>query len=255
MLPEFISLVRANNPGVMTLEGTNSYVIRTLQGCLVIDPGPLDELHLSALQQATDEKVSATLLTHDHPDHAEGAIEFANRVNSALFAVNSEYVVNGGEPLRDGFEFSDALVSLKTIATPGHTSDSVSFLATSDLALPALFTGDTILGSGTSVVAYPDGSVGDYLNSLDLLIDLVAENDSEVLLLPGHGPLHPSASPIMEYYREHRLERVMQMREVLAKGITDIDEIVDAIYPDLPVALRFAAVMSAKAAYAYVQKN
>ena len=104
-------------------------------------------------------------------------------------------------------------------------------------------------------VAYPDGSVGDYLNSLDLLIDLVAENDSEVLLLPGHGPLHPSASPIMEYYREHRLERVMQMREVLAKGITDIDEIVDAIYPDLPVALRFAAVMSAKAAYAYVQKN
>src|SRR4051812_5798724 len=149
-LPTGVTLVRADNPGPMTLDGTNTWILR--ESGIVVDPGPLDEAHLQAIAELGPFEL--ILVTHGHLDHTEGA----PRLSELLGGVPVRGATFG--PLVDG----ERIGGLRVLAVPGHTKDSVAFVADD-----AVFTGDTILGRGTTVVAWPDGDLGDYLSSLDKL--------------------------------------------------------------------------------------
>ncbi|MEI6250211.1 MAG: MBL fold metallo-hydrolase [Actinomycetes bacterium] len=253
MIPSFVSLVRADNPGPMTLEGTNTWIVSAPSGALVIDPGPLIQEHLDAVALATDGKVAGIFLTHGHLDHSEGAERFAEMVKAPVFARLPEFTSPEAAPLVDGFQITDGDVSFRVIATPGHTADSLSFF-TEKGSHTGLFTGDTILGRGSSIVAYPDGSVGPYLASLRELSEMLGSR-SAVPLLPGHGPVHDSSLPVVDQYLHHRLERVAEVRAAMARGIIDVEAITDAVYVGLPENLKWAALLSVQAQVAYVNEN
>lgn len=240
-----IKLVRANNPGPMTLDGTNTWIIPDGTNFVVVDPGPLAADHLDALCDATAGNVSRILLTHGHPDHAEGAEEFARRVSATIFAAE----VGGAEPLHDMDRFSCDNGSITVLSTPGHTGDSLTFLVELGNEV-ALLTGDTVLGRGTSVVMPPDGRLADYLHSLDRLEQLAIDykkRQLDLALLPGHGPIHQDVEPVLRFYVTHRKERLVQIQEVIKSGITDADAIVESIYSDVPENVKAAARLSVQA--------
>lgn len=142
----------------------------------------------------------------------------------------------GGAPLTDGEWLGGPVGGLRVLATPGHTPDSVC------LHLPidrVLLTGDTVLGSGMTVIAHPEGCLADYLTSLERLAVLV---DSD-LLLPGHGPVRSSAATLASY-RRHRAERLSRVRAARAAGISGMPDLLAAVYPDLAESLRPAAEAS-----------
>src|SRR5690348_655800 len=166
----------------MTLDGTNTWILRAPgeEGCVVIDPGEEDEPHL-ALAAATG-PVAIVLLTHRHDDHAAGARRFAELTGAPVRALDPSLVL-GSEALGDGDVVAAAGCEVRVVATPGHTSDSLSFLLDGP-GDPAVLTGDTVLGRGTTVIAHPDGALGPYLGSLRRLADLA----DGTAVLPGHGP-------------------------------------------------------------------
>ncbi|MCW2715265.1 MAG: beta-lactamase domain protein, partial [Frankiales bacterium] len=153
------SVVLAPNPGPMTLEGTNTWVLRAPgeTECVVVDPGPLHEGHLA--QVASAGRVTAVLLTHGHLDHSEGARRFAELTGAPVRALDPAHRY-GTEGLGEGDVVASAGVELRVLATPGHTSDSLSFVVSGPDGTAAVLTGDTILGRGTTVVAHPDGVLG-----------------------------------------------------------------------------------------------
>ena len=236
------SVVTAPNPGPMTLEGTNTWVLRAPgeSACVVVDPGPLHERHLAEVAAAGP--VAVVLLTHGHPDHSEGARRFAELTGAPVRALDPGHR-HGGEGLVDGDVVAAAGVELRVLATPGHTSDSLSFV------LPdAVLTGDTVLGRGTTVVAHPDGVLGDYLCSLRRLRAL-----GELTVLPGHGPELSSAGVVAEHYLAHREARLQQVRAALESGATSADEIVERVYADVDRVLWPAARLSVLAQLAHLR--
>jgi glyoxylase-like metal-dependent hydrolase (beta-lactamase superfamily II) len=239
--PAWATLVRANNPSPMTLEGTNTWVLRApgQTGCVVVDPGPLLEPHLQAVAEAGP--VLVTVLTHGHPDHAEGAARFAEMVGCDVVARDPSLCI-GGDPLdTDGESWGAAGVELTTLHTPGHTSDSICLVA--DVAGErAVLTGDTVLGRGTTVVAHPDGRLADYLDSLARLRFL-----ADVAVLPGHGPVLPDARSAADDYLAHRAERLRQVEAALAAGARTPREVVEVVYADVDRALWDAAELSVRA--------
>jgi glyoxylase-like metal-dependent hydrolase (beta-lactamase superfamily II) len=241
-----VGRVLAPNPGPMTLDGTNTYVLRGAgtPGCVVVDPGPLDDGHLHAV--AAYGPVDLVLLTHRHPDHAEGAHRFARDTGAPMAAADPAYVIDA-DLLADGVTLHVAGLAVQVAATPGHTSDSMSFVVTDD-AEPAVLTGDTILGRGTTVVAHPDGVLADYLRSLERLRGLGA-----MRLLPGHGPVRADASVVAADYLQHRAERLDQVRAALARGARTPREVVEVVYADVDRALWPAAEQSVRAQLDYLQ--
>jgi len=237
----------------MTLEGTNTWIVAAPSGALVIDPGPLMQEHLDAIALATDGKVAGIFLTHGHLDHSEGAQRFSEMVKAPVFARLPDFTSKEATPLVDGLQINDGEVSFRVIATPGHTADSISFFAEKG-SDTGLFTGDTILGRGSSIVAYPDGSVGAYLASLRALSAMLGSR-SPVPLLPGHGPVNESSLPVVDQYLSHRLERVAQVRDAMARGITDIEAITDDVYAGLSENLKWAALLSVHAQVAYINES
>ncbi len=156
------SVVLARNPGMMTLDGTNTWILRAPGNdrAIVVDPGPDHDVHLDAVVAAAGD-VAAILLTHHHHDHSAGAMRLAHRTRAPIRVLDPGDHF-GTEGLRDGEVVTAAGVDVRVWRTPGHTADSLSFLIDDE----AVLTGDTILGRGTTVVAYPDGNLGDYLASL-----------------------------------------------------------------------------------------
>ena len=208
--------VLAPNPGPMTLDGTNTWVLRGDRSgpSVVVDPGPLHEGHLDAVARAArrDGDVAAVLLTHGHLDHSEGARALAERVGCGVRSLDPAYRL-GSEGLRDGDVVAAGALELRVVATPGHTSDSLSFHLASE---GAVLTGDTVLGRGTSVVAHPDGRLGEYLASLDRLQRLVEAHEVAVLW-PGHGPALTDPLEVLRRYLAHRHERLEQVRQALVE--------------------------------------
>jgi len=229
----------------MTLDGTNTWVLRADPSgpSVVVDPGPLHEAHLDAVVRSAGE-VAAVLLTHRHLDHSEGARAFAERVGCGVRALDPAYRL-GTEGLRDGDVVTAGDLELHVVATPGHTSDSLSFLLAGE---GALLTGDTVLGRGTTVVAHPDGRLGDYLASLERLHRLVGVHEATVLW-PGHGPVLTEPLTVIERYLEHRRERLAHVREALRDlgPSASSRAVVERVYADVDPVLWGAAELSVRA--------
>lgn len=234
-------VVLAPNPGPMTLEGTNTWVLRApdAQSCVVVDPGPDHEEHLQRV--AAQGPVDVVLLTHGHHDHSAGARRFAELTGAPVRALDPRHRL-GDEGLVDGDVVTAAGLELRVAHTPGHSSDSLSFV------LPdAVLTGDTILGRGTTVVAHPDGVLAHYLDSLRRLRDL-----GDVAVLPGHGPELPNAGEAAQHYLDHRETRLEQVRAAVAAGARTAREVVEVVYADVDRVLWTAAEMSVRAQLDYL---
>ncbi|HEX6231363.1 MAG TPA: MBL fold metallo-hydrolase [Actinomycetota bacterium] len=219
MLP--IVRVLAPNPGIRELEGTNTWVVGRAPA-IVIDPGPDDEGHLREVER-TAGRVGAIVLTHDHPDHAPGASPLSVASGAPVHAMRPP---DGGEKIRDGQTISSGGASLVAVATPGHSPDSVSFHIPEE---GALFTGDTVLGRGTSVLDPPEGELAAYLRSLRRMRELEPRT-----IYPGHGPTVLRAVEKLDEYLEHRAMREEQVLAGLADGPRSPDELVPGIYGDYP---------------------
>ncbi len=240
--------VLAPNAGPMTLDGTNTWVLRAgpSSRSLVVDPGPLHAGHLDAVEDTAGD-VAVVLLTHGHPDHSEGARAFAERVGCGVRALDPVFVY-GDEGLHDGDVVEVDGLEVRVVGTPGHTGDSLSFVLATDRAV---LTGDTVLGRGTTVVAHPDGKLGAYLGSLRRLRDL-AEQHAVEAIWPGHGPVLGAALPAIDYYLAHRAERLEQVRQAVSAGAAEPMDVVRAVYADVDERLWPAAELSVRAQLEYL---
>jgi len=245
--------VLAGNPGLMTLDGTNTWVLRAPgeQVALVVDPGPDLPEHLDAIETALDgARVVRVLLTHGHPDHSEGAAAFAERVHAPVAALDPAHRL-GDEGVVDGDVVTCGSLEVAVVGTPGHTADSLSFHLRNDAAL---ITGDTVLGRGTTVVAHPDGRLAEYFHSLHRL-RLVAEDSGAEYVLPGHGPVLVDPVGAVTAYEQHRHARLDQVRAALAAGAVTADDVVETVYADVPREIWPAARLSVLAQLAYLDRD
>jgi len=243
--------VLAPNPGAMTLEGTNTWVLMEPGSthCVVVDPGPLDEQHLQRVLDVValrGARVSLTLLTHGHMDHAGSAGRFGELTGAPVRAIGA-----GPDGLGDGERLTVDGLNLVVVATPGHTGDSLSILLAAE---NALLTGDTILGHGTAVVAWPDGELAAYLQSLQR-IEAMTGSREVTQILPGHGPTLPDAAGAVRYYLDHRSQRLRQVRAAVALMGVDVDGVVETVYADVPRDLWPVARLSVQAQLDYLRTH
>jgi glyoxylase-like metal-dependent hydrolase (beta-lactamase superfamily II) len=210
--------VLAPNPSVETLEGTNTWIVGR-NPSIVIDPGPNDPGHVDEVAREAA-PVVAVLVTHDHPDHAPGARPLAERTAAPVHAMR----LAGAERLRAGQRFRAGGVELAVIPTPGHTSDHVAFF---DASSGALFTGDAVLGRGTSFIDPPHGDLVRYLISLRRMLEL-----SPRTIYPGHGPVVLRPVDVLQGYLTHRQEREEQILAAIATEPRAIEAIVETVYAD-----------------------
>lgn len=244
--------VLAPNPGLMTLDGTNTWLIAEPGGAtaIVVDPGPDDEAHLQRVLQlaaSQDLRIADIVLTHRHGDHSAGAPRLAELTGAPVRAVDPAHRL-GSEGLPAGTVLDSAGCELRVIATPGHTSDSVSLHIPAD---EVVLTGDTVLGRGTAVIA-DDGSLGDYLASLARL-RLLADATGLRQLLPGHGPLLADPAGVLDFYLAHRAERLDEVRAAVAAGDASPAEIVARVYAAVDKALWPFAESSVRAQLRYLR--
>jgi glyoxylase-like metal-dependent hydrolase (beta-lactamase superfamily II) len=241
------SVLLQHNPGPMTLDGTNTWLLRgpDADDTVVVDPGQADDTHLARVLEAAP-SIALVLVTHGHFDHSEAAAEVHARTGAPVRAIDPAHC-RGAAPLGDGEVIEAAGVLVKVLATPGHTADSASFVVGEE---DAVLTGDTILGRGTTVVAHPDGVLGAYLDSLRRLQDL-----GDALVLTGHGPELPSVRDAATYYLAHRQERLQQVRAALADLGPDATarQIVEVVYADVDRAVWWAAELSVAAQLDYLR--
>ena len=231
-LPEGVSVILAPNPSPMTGNGTNTYLVSGGQGCVVIDPGPLIESHLVAVAEAAQELggARALLVTHGHPDHAEGAARLRELTGAPVLAWSREGVPAADETLDDGDVATLGDRALRAIYTPGHRYDHLCFLLEDE---GTLFAGDLVAGVGTVVIAPPEGDLDDYLASLRRLLAMDARDLR--LIAPGHGPAREDVQELLEGYLTHREQRE---RQLVAALVVDergqrISELVVRIYTDV----------------------
>lgn len=234
----------APNPSPMTLDGTNTYVLTEAGtgAAIVLDPGPDDDGHRARVEAALadlDAACELVLVTHHHADHSEAARSWAGRFGCRVAAPTAEVAGPSGRVVADGDRLEVAGLVLTAVATPGHTRDHTAYRHPSG----ALFTGDHVLGRGTSVVAHPDGDLVAYLASLRRVLDLGPD-----VLYPGHGPeLTEDPSDVLRFYLEHRAFRERQVLAVLGAGRHTPRAIVEVVYADVDRSLWDAAEASTRA--------
>lgn len=262
---ELASVQLAPNPGPMTLDGTNSYVLRAGSGsAVVVDPGPDDIGHLQVLAA---EPVTLILITHQHIDHTEGA-GLLHELTGAPVRAPRPQDCHGGDPLRAGERIAAGGLEIHVVATPGHTADSVSFFLPGDGPSGSVLTGDTVLGRGSTVIGIPDGTLAQYLDSLRTIAELRAphrvrgrEDGPPPVGLPAHGPVLPDIAAVCGQYIAHRLQRLDQVRAALdAAGLTageaqsddGIAAVLREVYPDLAPGVEVAAAYSVATQLAYL---
>lgn len=257
--PEILRIV-APNPGPMTLEGTNTYVVGS-DPAWVIDPGPADPGHIAVVRECASERggIGGVVLTHSHADHSDGVeplgeplawgsagtLDEAAALSAAWaeFADAAERLSLGSLPAGRGTAPADPpppqIGPFETIATPGHAADHVAF-AIGDVC----FCGDLVLGEGSSIVppSAGGGSLADYMNSLQALA-----GREFALLCPGHGP--PIADPAAKLaeYRDHRLQREADLLAALEAGERSRERLLDAAWGDVAPAMRPAAAIAMQA--------
>jgi glyoxylase-like metal-dependent hydrolase (beta-lactamase superfamily II) len=237
-----VTRVLAPNPSPLTLEGTNTFVVAEpgSGAVVVIDPGPELEEHAQAVVRACARReVELVLLTHTHVDHAQGARSFAGRVGAPLAALAGGWPTAGAPDLASGEPVAAGGLELRPLPTPGHAADHCCFELAAERAV---FTGDHVLGRGTTVVEWPGGDMADYLASLELLLERRPER-----LYPGHGPPVEDAVARVEAYLAHRRDREAQVLAALAAGDRTPAEVVARVYAEVDPALHPAAKLSVRA--------
>jgi glyoxylase-like metal-dependent hydrolase (beta-lactamase superfamily II) len=248
VVTERASFVLAANPGIMTLDGTNTWILREPGAArsVVVDPGPDDEAHLQAVLAAAG-PVGLVLFTHRHFDHTDALARFAELTGAPSRSTDPEFS-RGGPPLVDGETIEVDGLEIEVLATPGHTTDSTCFRLVAD---GSLLSGDTILGRGTTVIAHPDGVLGPYLDSLAHIRELIEEG-LVARILPGHGPVIDQPGVVVDFYLEHRAERLDQVRAAVAAGAVTPRDVVERVYSDVDEILWPAAELSVAAQLDYL---
>ena len=242
--PDRIRHYTANNPGIMTLQGTNQYVVGK-ENVLVIDVALSEDSNMDGIIEQAEamgaKKIEKILLTHIHSDHCGGALALRKRCGAKLGIHRSRAGYLGGEDFQydDNDQIGFGGGELQVLHTPGHESGHCCFYESGD---KVLFSGDNILGYGTAVIRPPDGNMTDYLRSLERLLEF---NIS--LILPGHGPLVGKPEAKIKEYIEHRRLREKQVLDALAKGRNTIGDITEMIYVDVSPALQRVAEFSVQA--------
>jgi glyoxylase-like metal-dependent hydrolase (beta-lactamase superfamily II) len=242
--PDRIRHYTANNPGIMTLQGTNQYVVGK-ENTLVIDVALSEDSNMDGIIEQAEamgaKKIEKILLTHIHSDHCGGALALRKRCGAKLGIHRSRAGYLGGEDFQ--YDDNDRIAfgggELQVLHTPGHESGHCCFYEPGD---KVLFSGDNILGYGTAVIRPPDGNMTDYLRSLERLLEF---NIS--LMLPGHGPLIGKPEAKIKEYIEHRRLREKQVLNALGKGRSTIGDITEMIYVDVSPALQRVAEFSVQA--------
>ncbi len=227
---EGVRRIVAANPSLMTYHGTNTYLIETGEGLVVLDPGPSDERHLDDVMAATGGEISAILISHTHSDHLGATAVLKARTGAKTYAFHLS-----GDPafapdilLRDG----DAAFGLTAIHTPGHASDHLCFSWRDGI----LFSADHVMSWSSSIVSPPGGDMTDYFASLRLVM---ARDDR--LYLPGHGPPLPDPRPYVEQLLHYRMKREAEIAQALLGGPQDTWGLVDRLYSKTDPWLRRAA--------------
>jgi len=223
--------VLAPNPGVYTLEGTNTWIVGR-EPSIVIDPGPDDSVHIDEVRRSAG-RVAAIVVTHDHDDHAPGARRLAEATGAPIHAFRP---FDGALAIRDGAEIAAERATVTAHHAPGHSPDHVVLFLASEAAL---FTGDAVLGRGTSVIDPPEGDLAAYLRSLRRMLELAPRT-----IYPGHGPTVFDAVGKLEEYLRHRAERERQLLEELSDGPRTIEALVAVVYSDYPPEVRPLAARS-----------
>lgn len=247
-LSDRVFCVRADNPSPMTYMGTNTWIIAEpdCPECVVVDPAPSGVHVENVLNECVGQglRVGAIVLTHCHADHTEGADDLESMTGAQVYSREDGSLVDGVfEPIDGGPVF-------RVVPLPGHSADSVGLVYPQD---HSMITGDVVFRHGPTVVYHPDGVLQDYMDSLDVLQKIVEEEGIDTFL-PGHG--YPITDPVacIEATREHRLERLAQIRQALAAGVArDADALVDAVYTDIDSRLRPAALRSVQAQLVYLE--
>lgn len=246
-LTETLSRVVAPNASHMTLDGTNTYVVGEpgAGAAFVVDPGPEDAEHFARVRAALEEldaECSSIVVTHHHLDHSEAALAWGRALDAPVAAATPEVAGPDGWVLADGDVLSAGGTTLTAVPTPGHTADHLCFR----LDDGGLLSGDHILGRGTSVVAWPEGDLAAYLESLRRVLRLGPDG-----LFPGHGPeLLEDSDAVVSFYLAHRAWREAQVRaaleddETLAARPADL---VARLYADVDPILWPAAELSTRA--------
>jgi glyoxylase-like metal-dependent hydrolase (beta-lactamase superfamily II) len=246
-LEPLVTRVLAPNPSGMTLDGTNTYVVgdRGSGQAVLVDPGPDDPVHLSAVEQALAARGArcvAVLVTHHHGDHAEAALPWGARFGAQVAAGDAAVAGPRGRVLEPGERLALAGTTIDVVGTPGHTPDHLAFRVESG----AVLVGDHVLGRGTSVVTHPEGDVVAYLDSLRRVHDL-----GPSALYCGHGPeLTEDPGAVLDFYRDHRAFREHQIVSALAVGPRTVADLVAGIYAEVPQQLWPAATQSTRATLA-----
>ncbi len=242
------AVVLAENPSPMTLDGTNTWILRApgQAGCVVVDPGPEDPAHLDRLEACGP--VELVVLTHRHLDHTEAARTFAERVSAPVRALDPTLTL-GAEGLAAGERLGVAGLDLRVLVTPGHTDDSLCLVVDDD---GSVLTGDTVLGRGTTVLGDYEGALTDYLDSLRRL----AELPEGTTLLPGHGPDLADAGETARQYLRHREQRLDQVRAALDELGPEPTprQVVEIVYADVDEKLWPAADQSVAAQLEHLRR-
>lgn len=242
--PAHIGKFTANNPGIMTLQGTNQYVVGK-ENVIVIDVALSADSNLDGIIEQVEamgaKKIEKILLTHIHNDHCGGALALRKRTGAKLGIHRSRKGYLGGEDFQydDNDRISFGGGELHVLHTPGHESGHCCFYEGGD---KVLFSGDNILGFGTAVIHPPDGNMTEYLQSLERLLGFDIS-----LILPGHGPLVGKPETKIREYIKHRLEREQQVLAALRAGRNTIGDITEMIYLDVSAALKRVAEFSVQA--------